>query len=537
MINQKIPNREVEEIWKLACADLQLQLSSAAYTTWILTNPLTKIVVDQNKATATISALTAFHATNLKKNLYTQLKNSIEKILHRTVEVEFKVSDPFTDRATTNQPSTKAIKKQDKAAPSVPKPSFSHDTQSSVVQSHASSSQANLNHQHNNNNFSQVWNKSIKSSDNLSPSVEDLFSTNTIQATFADRAITSARRIGLRLDYVFKNFAVSTTNEMAHAAAVAVSNNPGSTYNPLFLYGGVGVGKTHLMQAIGHNILKKNPESKVLYCTGEEFTNEIIGAIRNKKAGRFKEKYRNTQVLLIDDVQFIAGKNAVQEEFFHTFNALTKQAAQVVLTSDRSPHEINLLEDRLKSRFEAGLMIDIQAPSSELRTAIVLIKSQASNVIIPMDLAQTIAERVNGARRIEGVITKIRSEIELKGKTLNQALVEDILSRENTFQTTTILRVKPDDVIKKVAKFYRLTNTALKGKKRNKEIALARHMAMYIIKIELSMSYVEVGKWFSNRDHTTIMHAITKIERLLIENNMIAQDLDDIKKALLKISR
>ncbi|MDQ3008766.1 MAG: chromosomal replication initiator protein DnaA, partial [bacterium] len=323
----------------------------------------------------------------------------------------------------------------------------------------------------------------------------------------------------------------------AHAAASAVSNSPGGAYNPLFLYGGVGVGKTHLMHAIGNNIIRNNPDVKMLYCTGEEFTNEIVNAIQTKKAFRFKEKYRNIQVLLMDDIQFVAGKNAVQEEFFHTFNALIQQHSQIVLTSDRPPHEINLLEDRLRSRFEAGLMIDIQQPSFELRTAILLIKAAAINIQIPMDLAQLIASKVDSARKIEGIITSIRSEVELKKREINTQLIEEILHTEAGEVKKTRLKVTPADVLRTVANHYRIKQTALKGQRRVASLVKARHVAMFLLKEDLGLPYTEVGQWFSNRDHTSALHAIRKIERLLITDDLLQRDVSALRMSLSAVSR
>lgn len=494
MFTKTLDSSEVMKIWKASQESLKTQLTPAVFSTWIVSNPLTKVEIDQqNQALATITCPTAFHATNLKKNLYSQLKETLEKEINKAVEIEFTVGNPMD--FVKEQPKKETKKTEQKEE---------------VI--------------------------SMGKSGTSSPTVDELFSAHTLQASFQDRAKVAARRVGLRDDYNFKTFAVSTTNEMAHAAATAVSNNPGMAYNPLFLYGGVGVGKTHLMQAIGNNILKQNPETSVIYCTGEEFTNEIVNAIQKKKAFDFKKKYRNAQVLLIDDVQFIAGKNAVQEEFFHTFNALTKQASQIILTSDRPPHEINLLESRLRSRFEAGLMIDIQQPSFELRTAILLIKAQANNLDLPMELAQLISSKVDGARRIEGIVKLLRSEVELKNKTIDEELIQSLLKTEAP-SAKPILRVKPQNVIKTVANHYRIKQSALKGKRRTKDIVNARHVAMYLLRKDLNMPLEEIGKWFSGRDHTSVLHAIKKIENEKNEEGLIKQDISALRVSLTAVSK
>lgn len=501
MSEQTYSSEKVKQIWSNACTDLKTQLTPAVFNTWIISNPLTNIEIKQpNKAVGTITCPTAFHATNLKKNLYSQLKTAIEKFLNQPLELEFIVSGlQSTTKDNEQKPSHRLT---NKTQPRITPVSFGQKSPDS----------------------------------NLSPTVDELFSTHTIQASIHDRAESKARRIGLRMDYTFKTFAVSTSNEMAHAAATAVSNNLGVAYNPLFFYGGVGVGKTHLMHAIGHNILKSNPETNIIYCTGEEFTNEIVSAIRNKKAFDFKKKFRNTHVLLIDDVQFIAGKNAVQEEFFHTFNALIKQSAQIILTSDRPPHEINLLEDRLRSRFEAGLMIDIQQPSFELRTAILLIKASAHHLSVPMELAQLIASKVDSARKIEGIIKLIRSEVELKNREISLQLISEILKNEAR-KTKTMLRVKPQDIIKTVANHFRVKQTAIKGKRRTKDLVAARHVAMYFLRTELKLSLEEIGKWFSGRDHTSVLHATQKIEGLLNSDHPLNQEVSALRMSLAAISK
>lgn len=514
MSAQTLSQDEVRLIWTQVKEELKLKISPAAFNTWVVSNPLTEIeIVDQIRAKGVISSPSAFHATNLKKNLYSQLKTSIESIMQKQVELIIQVSDPGA-----------VLAKQKQMFLSSKKTGF-----------HQQQTQA-----------SQTTNPSPMGSDQLqsvssfqtphSPTVEELFSQSTISSSIQDLVLTAVKRAGLRSDYHFKTFAVSGSNEMAHAAAMAVAKRPGQAYNPLFFYGGVGVGKTHLMQAIGHSVLERDSSASIIYCTGEEFTNEIIDAIQNKKAAGFKKRFRNAQVLLIDDIQFIAGKNAVQEEFFHTFNALTKLSSQIVITSDKSPSEINLLEDRLRSRFEAGLMVDIQQPSLELRTAIVLIKARANNLNLPINLAEKIAQKVDGARRIEGVITTIRSEVELKNKDLNELLLDTILDKEQESDSSQKIRLRPQRVMKEVCSFYQVSQAAIKGKRRQKELVSARHMAMYLLKQDLGLSYVEIGRWFSNRDHTSVMHAKDKVQELIEKNELTKREYQQIKNLLLKKS-
>lgn len=497
----------VVELWSQYCARMKELQSDAVYHTWILANPITQVAYQENgPAVITISSPTSFHSTNLQKNFSVHIKQVLESVIDRPCQIQFRVGELLPSDIIEDDQQHR--NRQSSFAPTASFVSPISQPQSPTHHQRSGASQGGVN----------------------SPHVEELFSEHTLSSAAEDRLLSIARGVGLRLDYTFDTFAVSTTNEMAHAAASAVAQHPGQSYNPLFLYGGVGVGKTHLMHAIGHVVLREKQNIKIIYCTGEEFTNDIVHAIQTKRASQFKDKFRSADVLLIDDIQFIAGKNAVQEEFFHTFNALTKMQKQVVLTSDRPPHEIALLEDRLRSRFEAGLMIDIQQPSFELRTAIVLVKAKAQYLAIPMDMAKEIAAHVESARKIEGIITAIRSEVELKGKQITPELINALVEHERP--TTRRISASPSDVIKAVATHFHLTQSALKGKSRVKHLVTARHVTMYVLKQELSMPLVEIGRWFSGRDHTSVIHAVRKVELDLQHDVQLQQDLSAIKTTL-----
>jgi len=338
-------------------------------------------------------------------------------------------------------------------------------------------------------------------------------------------------RVGLRSDFNFETFAVSPTNQMAHAAALAVSQSPGRAYNPLFLYGGVGVGKTHLMQAIGQAILTRNPRAKIIYCMGEEFTNDIVNAIREKRTKEFKQKYRSARILLVDDIQFIAGKTAVQEEFFHTFNAIWRVGGQIVLTSDQRPDEISKLEDRLKSRFEGGLTIDIQPPDFGLRTAILLIKAQQRGIKLPMDVAQLVAGNIASTRRLEGFLTRLMTEAQTKNIPITPELASALLGHINDIGVPQKL-VKPKEVISAVASYFNLKLFELVGPKRLKPIVVPRQILMYLLRTELKLPLMEIGRLLGGRDHTTIMHGVEKITKLLPESEDLRVDIMGIKKKL-----
>jgi len=343
------------------------------------------------------------------------------------------------------------------------------------------------------------------------------------------KAVVTSR---LRKDFTFENFAVSSTNEMAYAAAAAVAKNPGKTYNLLFLYGGVGVGKTHLTQAIGYKILEQNYKTKVVYCTSEEFTNEIVEAIRSKSTQKFRQKYRSAKALLIDDIQFIAGKETIQEEFFHTFNAIHAEGGQIVLTSDQLPHEIKRLEDRLRSRFEGGLTVDVQEPNFELRTAILLIKAKQKNKVLPMDVAQLIASKIKSTRRLEGFLTRLISQSGIRNEAVTPEFCQTLLEKTPSKINSVKRAVSPKEILEAVASYFNLKTGQLKGPKRAKPIVFPRQIAMYLIRTELETPYMEVGHLFGGRDHTTVMYAVEKITKLLSISEDLRLNVASLKKEL-----
>ncbi len=351
-------------------------------------------------------------------------------------------------------------------------------------------------------------------------------------SSFRDSEEGIAKRLHVRADATFENFAVSTSNQIAYAAATAVAKSPGAAYNPLFLYGGVGVGKTHLMHAIANAMLTKKQTSRVVYCMGEEFLNDIIEAIQTKTARHFKQKYRSAELLLVDDVQFIAGKQTAQEEFFHTFNTVHREGGQIVLTSDRQPSDIAKLEDRLRSRFEGGLIVDIAAPDFELRVAIVNIKSQALGLSVPADAAQLIAAHITDTRALEGFL---RKRFATNKGPVTADVVGGLLGEKahTNGETKTTVQRSPQQLLELVSSFYHLKPTAIKGPKRDRPIARPRQLIMYLCKTELGMTLSDIGGVLGGRDHTTVMHGVDTITRELSTNERLRQDMDGIRKLLL----
>ena len=359
--------------------------------------------------------------------------------------------------------------------------------------------------------------------DTLSP----LFQTQETDKDFLD-VLKNAR---IRPNFNFENFAVSGSNQMAHAAARAVSENLGSAYNPLFIWGGVGVGKTHLMVSVGSYALHTDSNLKVLFCTGEDFTNDIVEGIRNKTTQSFRDKYRKLNLLMVDDIQFIAGKDSVQEEFFHTFNAVTSAGGQVILTSDRPPSEISKLEERLKSRFEAGLIVDIAPPDFELRCAITQIKASQKEINLEMDMVQMIAANLETARKIEGFLTQIITSTKFKNVPLSVDLIESLLghSQENNNLKT---RKSPEEAIDVITKYYQIGKRQILGESRARPVARPRQMLMYILRTHLGIGLEEVGRLVGDRDHTTVMHAVEKITQLALSDVNIREDMLKIKQSL-----
>lgn len=326
-------------------------------------------------------------------------------------------------------------------------------------------------------------------------------------------------------DYTFERFIVGSSNKFAHAAAYAVAQRPAAENNPLFIYGNSGLGKTHLMYAIANVLRRTHPEFRIIYVKGEDFTNELITAIQKADVQSFRNKYRVVDLLLLDDVQFIAGKERTQEEFFHTFNALYEAKKQIVLTSDRPPKEINTLEERMKTRFEWGLLADIQPPDFETRIAIIRDKAVKMNIELPDDVSNYIAENIqSNIRQLEGAVKKIKAMHELMGERITVSLAEnaiDALRTENPGLNPT-----PERIMEAVANYFYIPVEQMISKDRSKDVAYPRQMAMYMIRQELEYSFPDIAKIFK-RDHTTVMHACNKIEE---ERKKSRQTEDVIKK-------
>ncbi|WP_249872265.1 chromosomal replication initiator protein DnaA [Oceanobacillus saliphilus] len=338
----------------------------------------------------------------------------------------------------------------------------------------------------------------------------------------------------LNSKYTFDTFVIGAGNRFAHAASLAVAEAPAKAYNPLFIYGGVGLGKTHLMHAIGHYVREHNPNAKVVYITSEKFTNEFINAIMENKSNNFRNKYRNIDVLLIDDIQFIAGKESTQEEFFHTFNALHEESKQIIISSDRPPKEIPTLEDRLRSRFEWGLITDITPPDLETRIAILNKKAKAEGLDIPNEVMLYIANQINtNIRELEGALIRVVAYSSLVNQDIDASLAADALKDIIPSRKPKVITIKGIQEI--IGERYNIRLEDFTAKKRTKSIAFPRQIAMYLSRELTDFSLPKIGEEFGGRDHTTVIHAHEKISRLLEQDSDFNRDIEDIKEKLKSI--
>ncbi|MFC6323707.1 chromosomal replication initiator protein DnaA [Companilactobacillus baiquanensis] len=331
--------------------------------------------------------------------------------------------------------------------------------------------------------------------------------------------------------YTFDSFITGSGNQMAHAAALAVAEEPGVIYNPLFIYGGVGLGKTHLMQAIGHQMIKLEPAAKVKYITSETFANDFINSIQTRTQDEFRQEYRNVDLLLIDDIQFFAEKEGTQEEFFHTFNELYANSKQIVMTSDRLPNEIPKLQERLVSRFRWGLPVDITAPDLETRIAILRNKAKAENLEIPDDTLSYIAEQVDtNVRELEGALLRVQAYSTMNKEDITKSIAADALKSLKLNKEQNGLTI--NKIQSRVAKYYRVSVNDLKGKKRVKTIVVPRQIAMYLARELTDKSLPQIGMEFGGKDHTTVMHSCDKISELVIKDEEIKRAVNELKDEL-----
>ncbi len=473
-----------KDAWLATQGQLELQLNRAAYDTWVRD---CKFVGYQDN-TYTISVRNAYVKDWLEQRLYRAIKHTLSEIYREPVEVVFVVSNPIQRTVTPNHmPLLSEPMATETAAPTTP------------------------------NSFFSSW--------DLPYNYEEEWDS------------------GLNTQYTFDNFVVGSSNQLAHAAAQAVVRAPGQVYNPLFIYGDVGLGKTHLLHAIGNACVGQ--DQKILYTTCEQFTNHLVESIRKKNTTTFREHYRHVDILLVDDIQFIAGKESTQEEFFHTFNALHGQGKQVVIAADRRPSEIKGLEKRLLSRLEWGLLVDIQAPSLETRLAIVHDKSERRGYPLANDVAHLIAQKASrNIRELEGVLTQILAHSALMGTPLTFEIAEQVLAEQRSNkrrqvptqpEARNIYRLTLDQVLEGTAKVLQLSLKDLIGKRRTKDVVQARQWAIYLAREETQASWPEIGGAMGGRNHSTVLYSYNKVVEQIKADTQIRQRVNDIRQKIREV--
>ena len=344
-------------------------------------------------------------------------------------------------------------------------------------------------------------------------------------------ASAGGNTVNLNGRYTFSNFIVGSANRLAHAAALSVAERPGHAYNPLFLYGGVGLGKTHLMHAIGNAVAVKFPRKRILYATSEKFTNDFINSIREQRMEDFRNRYRRIDVLLIDDIQFIAERERTQEEFFHTFNTIHEAGKQIVLSSDRPPKAITTLEERLRSRFEWGLIADLTPPDLETRIAILRSKAEDQLNLIPAEVIEFIARKVvSNVRELEGALNRVVAYASMSGMPINNELASAVLS--NVMYNPKKRSITPQRIVRAVADYYGVNLDQLRSSKRDKAIVVPRQIAMYLIREETDISLLRIGAELGGRDHSTVLHAYDKIARELAENDEMRREVSAVREMI-----
>jgi len=467
---------DAKQVWRAALGELQVSLSPANFETWLRDTAL--VDVDDNRFR--ISVPNGFAKDWLESRYRSLISQTLARIVGYSVQVEFFIAateTPASDRSDSSDGPTIM------PAPEEPAPARAPATGSQHVR---------------------------------------------VEAT---RVGGEGGASNINSRYTFANFIVGSANRLAHAASLSVAERPGHAYNPLFLYGGVGLGKTHLMHAIGNQVAAKFPRKRVVYATSEKFTNEFITSIQQGKIDEFRARYRRIDLLLIDDIQFIADKERTQEEFFHTFNAIHEDGKQIVLSSDRPPKAILTLEERLRSRFEWGLIADLTAPDLETRIAILRAKAEEGAVPITSDVIEFIARKVvSNIRELEGALNRIVAYASMGAMPISIELAQAVLS--NVLYNPKKRQITPERIAKAVSEYYGVALEQLKGQKRDKAIVVPRQIAMFLMREETDVSLLRIGAELGNRDHSTVLHACDKITRESAGNDELRREIAAVRELI-----
>lgn len=472
------------------------------YNSWI--NTLDVLSIDEHLVKLRVTS--PFHLQKMETDLYILTRESFKIVLGRDIELAFYLpGEDFRDSETKTSTEVEDFENyEEEDTPCNMTPNYNNVSSNNVVAPNV----------------------------NIPTNSMDMYGTQfNTQPILNPNTTAKINASVLNPKYTFSSFVIGKSNELAHAAAMATAENPGRAYNPLFLYGGVGLGKTHLMQAVGNYVLSRNRNARVLYITGEKFTNELVYSIQANKNEEFRAKYRNIDVLLVDDIQFISGKERSQEEFFHTFNELYENNKQLVISSDRPPKDLNPLEERLKSRFEWGLITDISKPDYETRYAILRSKAASENIEIDEEILSVIANKVeSNIRELEGTLNKIVAMASLTNMPITMQLTERAL---NDLKHSKEKVITIDYIQGVVAKYYNLEQDVFRIQRRSGDIAFPRQIAMYLSKQLTGQPLVDIGKEFGGRDHTTVIYAINKIESMIKTDPNTKMIVDNIKRMII----
>ena len=512
-----------EALWKAVLGELELSVSKANFETWLLNTEL--VSVEKNVARIAVgSPFTKEWLENRYNHIILQALQKQDASI-REISCFIRTATDASQKTTFVSPPVRPAEGSRPTSPNTEE----HDVLSRIV-----------------DHVEKPWETRSVSRDarqevpvqesvptaGVSPGILPVHLTFERDVAPVDSASMSRRPVASNLNprYTFENFIIGENNELARAASFAVSQSPGTLYNPLFIYGVVGVGKTHLLQSIGNEARKNNPNLVVRYTTSEQFTNELINHLKNQTMEDFKQSYREIDILLIDDVQFLSGREKTQQEFFHVFNNLHQLNKQVVITSDRTPRAIPTIEDRLKSRFEGGMIADVSRPDLETRMAILRLKLLEKGTTLEEDCIRFIAENItNNARELEGALNRVLVSAEFQKVRPTPAYVAKVLGQIITAHKQTVTL---ETIAKVAAEFYNVPEEELYKKGRKKEVALARQTAMYLARTELDVSLSGVGKHFGGRDHTTVLHAVDHIQKDMEKDGRFKEDMVSLRERL-----
>ncbi len=499
-----------EKLWSIVLGELELTLSKASFTTWFSNTAIHTIINDQ----VVINVPNIFAKEWLEKKYKTDILNSIQKY-HPEITSFLCQINQFSQ----NNPAQQSQQSPMDASTSAPQKSVDS---LNISNKKSSSAQSDINTRQQGSQLNTTSSSENKIYTN---------SSNTSQSNIQPLQRVSSFSNNLNTKYAFDNFIVSSSNELANAACQSITNEPGKNYNPLFIYGGVGLGKTHLLQATGNKIQENYPHFKIRYVSMERFSNELVDAIQNNKAKEFKNKYIDLDVLILDDIQFLSGKEKSQEEFFHVFEALNQLGKQVILSSDRPPKSISTLEDRLRSRFEGGMIVDVEKPDFETRLAIIDQKLYEKNFKLDKDVSEYLAKNIyHNIRELEGALNKIIVTFQFRNE---NPTLEDVINLTNDIISINHQQdLNPDKILEIIADYFNIKVEEITNKSRKKKVVKPRQIAFYLLRSEVDMSYPEIGKFMGGRDHSTAIYAYKKIKKELKLSDDLTNQVKFIKEKL-----